>query len=147
MAEYRGLTKSEQEGEHVSQTNRDPLLVVLLSLVLATTLACPIIAVADAAADMKAVAGKWVGQGRSAQGTNPLEWTIAEDGKVDVVASTPSGTVTGQARVSIKDGKLSYESGTSSGNLTLQDGGRRLRYEGLSKRGNFPVGADMTRAK
>ena len=131
----------------MSQTNRDPRLVVLLSLVFATTLAWPIIAAADSAVDVKAVAGKWVGQGRSAQGINPLEWTIAEDGRVDVVASTPSGVVTGQARVSIKDGKILYESGTSFGNLTLQDEGRRLRYDGLSKRGNFPVGADMTRTK
>lgn len=75
-----------------------------------------------------------------------MEWTIHEDGKVDVIASTPNGTVTGVAKVTVKDGKLLYESGSSSGTLTLlEDGGtRRLRYEGLSRRGNNSVGADLT---
>jgi hypothetical protein len=127
-----------------SQSSFRGLLLVLVTVGL---LACPALALADSVADLKSIAGKWAGQGRSPLGTNPLEWTIGEDGRVDVVASTPNGTVTGVAKVSIKDGKLFYESGTSSGTLTLQDGDRRLRYEGLSKRGNNPVGAELTRAK
>jgi hypothetical protein len=132
----------------MSRTARAPRFVALLVVFVTTSLlGCPTLAAADSAADLKSVVGKWVGQGRSPQGTNPLEWTINDDGSVNVVTSTPNGTVTGVAKMSTKDGKLFYESGTSSGTVIVQDDNRRLRYEGLSKRGNFPVGADMTRAK
>jgi hypothetical protein len=96
--------------------------------------------------DLKGIVGKWSGTGHSARGTNPLEWTIKEDGTVDVVAGTPGGPVTGVARMSVKDGNFFYESGSSSGPVTVQeDGGRRvLRYEAQFKRDNSRGGAELT---
>jgi hypothetical protein len=55
--------------------------------------------------DLQTIVAKWVGTGRSSLGTNPLEWTIKEDGTVDVLASTPTGQLKGRAKMSIKDGK------------------------------------------
>jgi hypothetical protein len=82
-------------------------------------------------------------------GTNPLEWTIQEDGTVNVVAGTPGGPRTGTARISVKDGTLFYDSGSSSGPVTLhEDGGRRvLKYEAVFKRNNSRGGAELTPAK
>jgi hypothetical protein len=122
------------------------LRVLVLTIVI---LAHAALAPGQPATDVKSLAGKWTGHGQSPAGTNPLEWTIDPDGAVHVVAATPTGTVTGKARVSVKDGRILYESGTSSGTLTLQGEGasRRLTYQGLSKRGNVPVGADLTPAK
>jgi hypothetical protein len=64
-------------------------------------------------------------------GTNQLEWTIKEDGTVDVVVVTPGGSRGGVAKISVKDGMLFYESGTSSGSVTVhEEGGRRvLKYD------------------
>ena len=122
----------------------------LVLLVLA--LAGPGIATAQApkaAPDLKSIAGKWSGTGHSSLGTNPLEWTIKEAGTVDVVAGTPSGPRTGVGKVSVRDGKLFYESGSSSGTVTLQeDGGRRvLKYDAVFKRDNSPGGAELSPAK
>ncbi len=99
--------------------------------------------------DLKSIAGKWSGTGQSSLGNNPLDWTIKEDGTVEVVAGTPRGPVTGRARISVKDGKFFYESGTSSGPVTLQEeGGRRvLKYEAVFKRDNSRGGAELTPAK
>ena len=99
--------------------------------------------------DLKTIVGKWSGTGHSARGTNPLEWTIKDDGSVDVVAGTPSGPITGVAKMSIKDGSFFYESGSSSGVVTLQeDGGRRvLRYEAVFKRDNSRGGAELAPAQ
>jgi len=102
------------------------------------------------APDLKSIVGKWSGTGHSAAGNNPLEWTIGENGTVQVVvAGTPRGTVTGVAKISIKDGKFFYESGSSSGPVTLQeDGDRRvLKYEAVFKRDNSRGGAELTPAK
>ena len=51
-------------------------------------------------------------------------------------------------RVSVKEGKLLYESRTSSGTLTVQGDGpnRRLRYEGQSRQG-ASVGAVLSPAE
>jgi len=120
--------------------------VALLVLALASVtgaLAQP----AKPAPDLKSIVGKWSGTGQSALGNNPLEWTIKEDGTVEVVAGTPrGGTVTGVAKMSIKDGKFFYESGSSSGPVTLQeDGDRRvLKYEAVFKRDNSRGGAELT---
>ena len=99
--------------------------------------------------DLKSIVGKWSGTGHSAVGNNPLEWTIREGGMVEVVAGTPTGTVTGTAKMSIKDGKFFYESGSSSGPVTLQeDGDRRvLKYEAVFKRNNSRGGAELRPAK
>jgi hypothetical protein len=98
---------------------------------------------------LKSIVGKWSGTGHSAVGNNPLEWTIKEDGTVGVVAGTPRGTITGIAKMSNKDGKFFYESGSSSGPVTLQeDGDRRvLKYEAVFKRDNSRGGAELTPAK
>jgi hypothetical protein len=119
------------------------LLVVLASATPAFAQA------ARPAPDLKTIVGKWTGTGQSAAGNNPLEWTIKEDGTVDVVAGTPRGTVTGVGRMSVKDGKFFYESGSSSGPVTLQeDGGRRLlKYEAVFKRDNSRGGAELTPAR
>jgi len=100
---------------------------------------------AKPAPDLKTIVGKWSGTGQSVAGNNPLEWTIKEDGTVEVVAGTPRGTVTGVGRMSVKDGKFFYESGSSSGSVTLQeDGGRRvLKYEAVFKRDNSRGGAEL----
>jgi hypothetical protein len=102
-----------------------------------------------AAPDLKSIAGKWSGTGQSSLGTNPLEWTIKEDGTVEVVAGTPSGPRTGFGKMSVKDGKLFYESGSSSGTVTLQEeGGRRvLKYDAVFKRDNSRGGAELSPAK
>ena len=73
----------------------------------------------------------------------PLEWTIKPDGTVDVVASMPRGAVTGTARMSVKGGKFFYESGTSSGTVTLQDDGNRrvLKYDAVFRALPGEVGA------
>lgn len=120
-----------------------------LSLLMVAVLGCAASALAEPVTDLKSVAGKWAGHGRSPLGTNPLEWTISEDGRVDVVAATPNGSITGVAKMSLKDGKILYESGTSAGTVTLHEhsGRRLLRYEGLSKRGNNPVGAELAPAR
>jgi hypothetical protein len=99
-----------------------------------------------AAADVKSIVGKWSGTGHSSLGTNPLEWTIKEDGSVDVVVVTAGGPRTGSARISIKDGQLFYESGTSSGPVTVHgEGGRRvLKYDAVFKRDNTRGGAELT---
>jgi hypothetical protein len=104
---------------------------------------------AKPAPDVTTIVGKWSGTGQSAAGNNPLEWTIKEDGTVEVVATTPRGTVTGVARMSSKDGKFFYESASSSGPVTLQeDGGRRvLKYEAVFKRDNSRGGAELTPAR
>lgn len=104
---------------------------------------------AKPAPDLKSIVGKWSGAGHSAAGKNPLEWTIREDGTVEVVAGTPRGTVTGVAKMSIKDGKFFYESGSSSGPVTLhEDGDRRvLKYEAVFKRDNSRGGAELTPAR
>ena len=104
---------------------------------------------AKAVPDLKSVAGKWSGTGFTSQGTNPLEWTIKEDGTVDVVATTPGGARTGVAKMTVKDGKLFYESGSSSGPVTLHDDGTRrvLKYEAVFKRDNSRGGAELTPAK
>jgi len=101
---------------------------------------------AKAVPDLKSIAGKWSGTGHSSLGTNPLEWTIKEDGTVDVIAGTPSGPRTGVGKVSVKDGKIFYESGSSSGTVTLhENGGRRvLKYEAVFKRDNSRGGAELT---
>jgi hypothetical protein len=94
---------------------------------------------------LKSIVGKWSGTGQSAAGNNPLDWTIKEDGTVEVVAGTPRGTVTGVGKVSIKDGKFFYESGSSSGHVTLQgEGDRRvLKYDAVFKRDNSRGGAEL----
>jgi hypothetical protein len=127
---------------------RQSLSVALLVLSLASAL------VASAQStkpvpELKSIAGKWSGTGHSPQGTNPLEWNIKEDGTVDVVVGTPSGSRMGVAKLSIKDGKLFYESGTSSGPVTLEEsGGRRvLKYEAIFKRDNSRGGAELTAAR
>jgi hypothetical protein len=99
--------------------------------------------------DLKSIAGTWSGTGHSSLGTNPLEWTIKEDGTVEVVARTPGGPRTGVAKMSIRDGKIFYESGSSSGTVTLyEDGSRRvLKYEAVFKRDNSRGGAELTPAK
>ncbi len=122
----------------------------LLLLVLA--LAGPGIATAQApkgTPDLKSIAGKWSGTGQSSLGTNPLEWTIKEDGTVEVIAGTPSGPRTGVGKMSVKDGKFFYESGSSSGIVTLhEDGSRRvLKYDAVFKRDNSRGGAELTPAR
>lgn len=104
---------------------------------------------ARAVSDVKSVAGKWSGTGHTPVGTNPLNWTIKEDGTVEVLVATPTGPVTGVGKMSVKDGRLFYESGTSSGNVTLhEDGTRRvLRYDGISKRDSTRVGAELMPAR
>jgi hypothetical protein len=118
-------------------------------ILVVAALADPGIATAQAvkaAPDLKSLVGKWRGTGHSSLGTNPLEWTIKEDGTVDVVAVTPGGSRSGVAKISVKDGALFYESGTSSGTVTLhEEGGRRvLKYDGLMKRDNTRGGAELT---
>jgi hypothetical protein len=78
-----------------------------------------------------------------------LEWNIKEDGTVDVVVGTPSGSRTGMAKLSIRDGNLFYESGTSSGPVMLEEsGGRRvLKYEAIFKRDDSRGGAELTPAR
>jgi hypothetical protein len=104
---------------------------------------------AKAVPDLKSIAGKWSGTGHSSAGTNPLEWTIKEDGTVAVVVGTPAGPRTGAAKISIKDGAFFYESGTSSGSVTLhEEGGRRvLKYDAVMKRDNTRGGAELTSVK
>jgi hypothetical protein len=104
---------------------------------------------ATPAPDLRSIVGKWSGTGHSAAGNNPLEWTIRGDGTVEVVAGTPRGTVTGVGKMSIKDGKFFYESGSSSGPVTLQvEGDRRvLKYEAVFKRDDSRGGAELTPAK
>jgi hypothetical protein len=121
-------------------------------VLLVLALVGPAIATAQApkaAPDLKSIAGKWSGTGHSSLGTNPLEWTIKEDGTVEVVAGTPSGPRTGVGKMSVKDDKLFYESGSSSGTVTLQeDGGRRvLKYNAVFKRDNSRGGAELSSAK
>jgi hypothetical protein len=101
------------------------------------------------APDLKSIAGKWMGTGQSSLGTNPLEWTVKEDGTVAVVAGTPSGPRAGVAKISIRDGKFFYDSASSSGPVTLhEEGGRRtLKYEAMFKRDNSRGGAELTPAK
>ena len=101
---------------------------------------------ATPALHLKSIVGKWKGMGHSAAGSNPLEWSIQEDGTVDVVAGTPRGTVTGVAKMSVKDGQFFYESGSSSGPVTLQEEGDRriLKYEAVFKRDNSRGGAELT---
>jgi|SRR5215472_5665480 len=129
---------------------RSRCLCHLALLVLALAVATAVVAQpANPAPDLKSIVGKWSGTGQSALGNNPLEWTIREDGTVEVVAGTPRGNVTGVAKMSIKDGKFFYESGSSSGPVTLQtDGDRRvLKYEAVFKRDNSRGGAELTPAK
>src|SRR5262245_60196986 len=64
---------------------------VSLLLVLASAMAA-LAQGAKPAPDLKTIVGKWSGTGQSAAGNNPLEWTIKEDGTVDVIAGTPRGT-------------------------------------------------------
>ncbi len=99
--------------------------------------------------DLKTIAGKWIDTGRSSLGTNPLEWTIKEDGTVEVLATTPTGQLKGRAKMSIKDGRLFYESGSSSGPVTLDeaDGRRVLKYDAVFKRDNSRGGAELSPAK
>jgi hypothetical protein len=120
-------------------------LLVLALADAAAALAQP----ANPAPDLRGIVGKWSGTGHSAAGNNPLEWTIREDGTVEVVAGTPRGTVTGVGTMSIKDGRFFYESGSSSGPVTLQkEGDRRvLRYEAVFKRDNSRGGAELTPAR
>jgi len=115
-------------------------------------LAAPGVTAAQPAAlvpDLKSIAGKWSGIGQSSLGTNALDWTIKEDGTVEFVAATPSGPRTGVAKMSVKDGKFFYESGTSSGTVTLhEDGGRRvLKYDAVFKQDNSRGGAELTPAR
>jgi hypothetical protein len=142
----RGLAK--REGFVVNIRRRDIWRCASLLLVLASATAA-LAQATSPAPDLKTIVGKWSGTGNSAAGTNPLEWTIKEDGSVDVVATTPRGNVTGVARMSVKDGKFFYESGSSSGPVTLrEDGGRRvLKYEAVFKRDNSRGGAELTPAK
>jgi len=51
--------------------------------------------------------------------------------------------------MSVKDGKFFYESGTSSGTVTLhEDGGRRvLKYDAVFKQDNSRGGAELTPAR
>ena len=49
--------------------------------------------------------------------------TMPAQNAVAVVVGTPAGPRTGAAAISIKDGALFYESGTSSGSVTLHDKG------------------------
>jgi hypothetical protein len=103
----------------------------------------------NAVVDLKSIAGKWVGTGYTSVGTNPLEWTIKDDGTVAVVVGLPNGPRTGVAKISVKDGVFFYESGSSSGPVTVrEEGGRRvLKYEAVMKRDNSRGGAELTLAK
>ncbi len=58
---------------------------------------------AKAVSDVKSVAGNWSGTGHTPVGTNPLNWTIKEDGTVEVLVATPTGPVTGVGKVSVKE--------------------------------------------
>jgi hypothetical protein len=120
--------------------------------VLVCSLACTMVAFAQSAKavpELKSIAGKWSGTGHSPQGTNRLEWDVKEDGTVEVSVGTPSGPRTGWAKLSIKDGKLFYESGTSSGPVTIEEsGGRRvLRYDAVFKRDSARGGAELTQVR
>lgn len=122
--------------------------IFLVTAVLALTLVDRLPARAQAP-DLKSIAGRWTGNGRSALGINPLEWTIKEDGTVDVLASLPNGAVTGKARMSVKGGGFFYESGSSSGPVTIEgEGGRRvLKYDATFKRDNSKGGAELKPSK
>ena len=99
--------------------------------------------------DFKSITGKWTGTGHSPSGTNPLEWTIKEDGTVKVTTRTPSGPRSGTAKLSIENGKLFYDSVTSSGPVTLEQNGARriLKYEAIFKQSNARGGAQLRAAK
>ena len=120
----------------------------LLIVVIASAIGCSSVPVKPVTS-VKDVAGKWTGSGRTDVGLSALDWTIHEDGRVDVIAAvTGAPPIRGIARVSVRDGRLFYESGTSSGPVTLYEGeGRRmLRYDGVT-RGGARAGADLTPAK
>jgi hypothetical protein len=119
---------------------------------LALTLICAMIASAQSTKpvpDLKSIAGTWKGTGHSPTGTNPLEWTIKEDGTVEVIVGAAGAARRGVAKMSIKDGQLFYESGTSSGSVTLEEnsGRRVLKYEAVFKRDNSRGGAELTPAR
>jgi len=121
-----------------------PLLLLVILVAAGSALAQ-----SNAPVDVKSAVGLWSGNGSSAAGTYHLEWKIQEDGTVDVVVTTPRGPLTGKARISVKDGQLFYESGTSSGPVTISEveGRRTLKYEAVMKKDGSRGGADLTLAK
>jgi hypothetical protein len=117
------------------------LLVALLGAAMAQPAAAPL--------DVKSIAGTWSGTAQTAGGSGPLQWTIGEDGKVDVVAGTTQGNVTGVARISVEGDRFFYQSETSSGPVTLrEEGGRRtLTYDATFKRDGSRASAELTQRR
>ena|SRR5687767_3342458 len=121
-------------------------------LFVAAMLALAVIDLSSAVAqapDLKSIAGKWKGNGGSPQGTNPLEWTIKEDGTIDVVVVLPTSTIKGKAKMSVKDGAFFYDSATSSGPVTIEGQGDRrvLKYDATFKRNDTKGSAELKPAK
>ena len=121
---------------------------LIAGTVLALTLVQSLGAFAQAP-DLKSIAGKWTGTGKSTSGTHPLEWTIHEDGTVDVVAQLSTGPNVGGAKITVKDGGFFYESATSSGPVTVEGVGdaRVMRYDETLKRTKAKRGAELRPAK
>jgi len=120
---------------------------LLLLMVLVATGAA--LAQSNAPVDVKSAVGLWSGNGWSAAGTNHLEWKIQEDGTVEIVVTTQRGPLSGRARISVKDGMLFYESGNSSGPVTVSEveGRRVLKYEAVMKKDGSRGGAELTLVK
>ena len=123
---------------------------VALFLIVAAVAACATSLPVQPVTSLRDVAGRWTGSGYTAAGSNALEWTIYESGRVDVVVNPIGGPpITGAARLSLRDDTLFYESATSSGTVTLLEGeGRRqLRYEGVLTRDRTTAGAMLVPAR
>jgi hypothetical protein len=109
----------------------------------------PKFAMTQTTADVKTIVGKWSGTGFTPGGTQSLTWTIKEDGTVAALVQTPQGPREGAGKISVKDGKFFYESGASSGPVTISETGdrRTLKYDATMKRDGGRGGAELTLEK
>jgi hypothetical protein len=103
----------------------------LCTSILAFVLLLPALASAQ---DLKAIAGKWAGEGglKGATGgafgysnAGPVELTIAEDGSAEFLVGR--NRVKAPATFRVQDGKFHYETAQSNGVATLiETGGKRI---------------------
>ena len=121
------------------------LLAVLSAVVLSMPIALPAFAGSLTVTDVKDLAGTWEGQGRSTYGSSsiPTIWTVREDGTYTSTGG-PSNT---EGKIQLANGKLSYESGLSSGTLTLEEhkGKQILSGSGTGKRSGQPFSFEFVR--
>jgi hypothetical protein len=98
-------------------------------------------------ADLKVLAGKWTGSGKSPAGTARIETVLSDDGSFYSVGSL-TGDQKFPGRMQIREGKVFYETTYSSGTMIFHELADQWvwKWEGKTRDGG-PVANELVKAK